>query len=153
MYENFYGAFHCFDGNGVFYSDPIFFGNEPTTEINQPRENQRKVIMQTLTQEHMEMLKLQAQIESQFVNQAHEHSKEFGEIVLSNAITDFKLEYLKPRYGDIIPSMSTEYRTFIIELLLGIDDRFKGDATAFVLMPKFLILTDDLIAALTKGDT
>jgi hypothetical protein len=76
MYENFYGAFHCFDGNGVFYSDPIFFGNEPTTEINQPRENQRKVIMQTLTQEHMEMLKLQAQIESQFVNQAYGHCKD-----------------------------------------------------------------------------
>lgn len=110
--------------------------------------------MQVLTPEHMKMLKLLAQRESSIVNLAYAHNKEFGEIFLSNSITDFKEEYLKQQYGDVIPSMSTEYRFFILQLLDGVEEKYKADAIAFVLKPSFEAKTEELLNAIKnlQGD-
>lgn len=104
--------------------------------------------MQVLTPEHIETLKMLAQRESSIVNLAYAHNKEFGDIFLSNSITDFKEEYLKRQYGDVIPSMSTEYRFFIIQLLDGVEEKYKADALAFVLKPSFEVKTEELLKAL-----
>lgn len=80
-------------------------------------------------------------------------SEMIGKVFLSNAINEFRDVYLKNKYGEIIPSMSTEYRYFILGILKKVKDEFKESVIQEVLIPTIgVVSTDELLKALNDTD-
>lgn len=80
-------------------------------------------------------------------------SEMMGKVFLSNAINEFRDVYLRTKYGEIIPSMSTEYRYFILGILKKVKDEFKECAIQEVLIPTIgVVSTDELLKALNDTD-
>lgn len=102
--------------------------------------------MKVLTYEEIELLDILIKSELEIIEKGFCISELMGKLFLQNAITDFKENYLKKRYGDIIPALSTEYRYFILGLLKEIKDEYRDITTRFILVPEFgNISTEELI--------
>lgn len=63
-------------------------------------------------------------MELEVIEKGYILSERLGKLLLRGCVDSFKYSYLGKKYGNIIPSMSAEYRTFIIELLKNIDNKF-----------------------------
>ena len=81
--------------------------------------------MKILSQEDTDLLTTLANNEIVVIEKGFAISEFIGKVFLSNAINDFKNIHLKAKYGDIIPSMCTEYRLFIFKLLENIKNELR----------------------------
>lgn len=89
------------------------------------------------------------EIELEVIEKGFQISELMGNVFLANAINEFKNVYLKQKYGNIIPSMCTEYRFFIIHILKNIKDEYRGLATKEVIVPTIgEFETKDLLKAI-----
>ena len=91
--------------------------------------------MKILSQEDTDLIATLANNEIVVIEKGFAISEFMGKVFLSNAINDFKNIHLKAKYGDIIPSMCTEYRLFIFKILENIKDEYRGLATKEVIVP------------------
>lgn len=71
--------------------------------------------------------------EASLIDVAFGVSESLGIMALWSAIDSFT-DFLRSTKPNFIPPLSIEYRTFVIKLLLAIDDRYKDVATAEVLI-------------------
>ena len=71
--------------------------------------------------------------EAELINEMYSVSQELGGIFLHEAIRSFS-EFLRSTRPNFIAPLSIEYRTFIIKLLLAIDEKYKDVALAEVLV-------------------
>lgn len=83
--------------------------------------------------EDIELIKGLCINEASLINQLFVQSEKLGLMALDGAIAHFEA-YLKQQDPLFIHGMSIEYRTFVVELLLLIDEPYKDVATAKVLM-------------------
>lgn len=105
--------------------------------------------MKILSQEDTDLLTTLANNEIVVIEKGFVISEFMGKLFLSNAINDFKNIHLKAKYGDIIPSMCTEYRLFIFKILENIKDEYRGLAIKEVIVPTIgEFETKDLLKAL-----
>ena len=105
--------------------------------------------MNILTTYDKEMILSLVQMELEVIEKGFQISEFMGKIFLTNAINEFKNVYLKQKYGNIIPSMSTEYRFFIIHILKNIKDEYRGLAVKEVISPTIgEFETEDLLKAI-----
>ncbi len=81
--------------------------------------------------------------EAQLINMAFNLSEDQGKVHLSNAIDSFKDIYLKDTSSEVIFSLSTEYRFFIMELLKNINVVHRDIAVKDVLVPTIGDVTDN----------
>ncbi len=91
--------------------------------------------MLVLSSEHLKQLKELIALECEHINRGFQINTKLGKYYISNAIYSFKCIYLKKVYGDVIPLLSTEYRAFIIGLIMGINDNYKEVALREILIP------------------
>lgn len=99
--------------------------------------------MKILSQSEVEQLKELVFMEAELINLAFSRSQSYGLMILSNILTSFKELYLTKTYGDVIPSMCTEYRVFIVELLKLISDDYKENVLSELLIPKVKEINDE----------
>lgn len=105
--------------------------------------------MKKLSQKEVELLTILANKELEVIEKGFTISEFMGKVFLTNAINDFKNIHLKAKYGDIIPSMCTEYRLFIFKILENIKDEYRGLAIKEVIVPTIgEFETKDLLKAL-----
>lgn len=76
--------------------------------------------MDKITKKDFELLDVLIKNELLFIENGFIVSDFVGKLFLQNSLTDFKENYLKNKYGEIIYSMSSEYRYFIIGILEGL---------------------------------
>ena len=98
--------------------------------------------MKILNNEETELLKYLASLEATMINKSFKKSNEFGLVMLSNALTSFKDNYLNELYGNIVPSMNSEHRVFIVELLKLVEDEYKDEVLSELLIPKIKDIGD-----------
>ncbi|MFX4240281.1 hypothetical protein ACOL3H_07245 [Aliarcobacter butzleri] len=91
--------------------------------------------MNKLTEDKINLLDTLIKMELEIIEKGFSISEFMGKMLLSNSISDFKENYLRKTYGDTIPSLSTEYRCFIIGLLKNIKDEYRDIATREVIVP------------------
>lgn len=99
--------------------------------------------MKILNEEEVNLLKELAIGEAGLINIGFNESKHLGLMFLSNALTSFEENYLKPRYGNIITSFSSEYRVLLVEILKNIDDLYKSDILSEILIPKVKKISEE----------
>lgn len=105
--------------------------------------------MKILSQEETDLIIKLVNMELVVIEKGFAISEFMGKIFLLNSINDFKNIYLKAKYGDIIPSMCTEYRCFILNLLQNIKEEFRGLAIREIITPTIgKFETEDLLKAL-----
>ena len=109
--------------------------------------------MKILTNEEVSLLKELAIGEAGLINIGFNESKHLGLMFLSNALTSFEENYLKPRYGKIITSFSSEYRVLLIEIIKNIDDLYKDEVLSEVLIPKVKRIGDAEVLEILQGFT
>lgn len=95
-----------------------------------------------ITDEHKKQLDELINMEVEHINRGFQINLKLGKYYVSNAISSFKNNYLKKVYGNVIPQLSTEYRTFLIGLLVGINDEYKPHALSEVLIPTVKEIND-----------
>ena len=106
-------------------------------------------MMKKLTELDIVLLVNLIKSELEIIEKGFMISEMLGKVFLSNAINEFKDIYLKNKYGEIIPSMSTEYRYFILGILKTINDEFKELVIQEVLIPTIgKVPTDELLKIL-----
>ena len=106
-------------------------------------------MMKKLTELDIVLLDNLIKSELEIIEKGFMISEMLGKVFLSNAINEFKDVYLKNKYGEIIPSMSTEYRYFILGILKTINDEFKELVIQEVLIPTIgKVPTDELLKIL-----
>lgn len=91
--------------------------------------------MKILTENDCELLDMLIKSELEIIEKGFLVSDFTGKVFLSNSINDFKNIHLYAKYGDIIPSICTEYRYFIIGLLKNINEKFRTTSIQEVLIP------------------
>ena len=106
--------------------------------------------MKILHSEEMKQLTSLAKNEASLINLGFTKSIALGLLFLSNALNSFEESYLKPKYGNIITSFSSEYRILVIEILKNIDDDFKIDALKEVILPKVKRFTNKNVLKILK---
>ena len=73
-------------------------------------------------------------MEAELINKLYREDREaLATSMLHNAIASFR-DFLAKRDGPFVNSMKIEYRFFVVELLLMIEDDYKDTATASVVM-------------------
>lgn len=82
--------------------------------------------MHILSTKQKELIEQLAEIDAQGINHAFSISESLGLTFLSNSITEYT-NLLTRKYGDIVLSYCSEYRTYIIELLKKVNDEYKKD--------------------------
>jgi len=107
--------------------------------------------MRILNEEEVSLLKELAIGEAGLINIGFKESKHLGLMFLSNALTSFEENYLKPKYGNIITSFSSEYRVLLIEILKNIDDLYKNEVLCEVLIPKVKRIGDEEALTILQG--
>lgn len=108
--------------------------------------------MTILSEEDKELLNCLILSELTIIETGFSISQFSGKVFLQNAINDFKEIHLKSKYGDIIPSMCTEYRYFIIGLLKNIKNEYKEFAVREVILPTIgTVTTIELLKALNNS--
>ncbi len=98
--------------------------------------------MRVINEEELALLKELVRMEIELIHKGFECSNEYGLALLSNAIASFKDNYLRAKYGEIIPSMCSEYRIFIVEILKQISTEYKEIVLSELLMPKVYEIRD-----------
>lgn len=88
-----------------------------------------------LREEHKKQLDELIKLEVEHINRGFQINLKLGKYYISNSISSFKNIYLKKVYGNVIPQLSTEYRIFLIGLLMGIKEEYKPIALSEVLIP------------------
>lgn len=83
-----------------------------------------------------------AQMEADIINKCFEKSQKLGLTMLNNSIGSFAENYLKKIYGNIVLSMCSEYRFFILELTKIIDKKFQDAVISELLIPQARTLKD-----------
>ena len=83
--------------------------------------------------EEIAQIKKLSAIEAELVNMAFGVSEELGVAAVMNSTQSFE-SFLRGRDKMFIGGMSIEYRTFVIDLLMLIDEQYRGIATAKLLM-------------------
>lgn len=89
--------------------------------------------IETSPMDDIEMIKGLCKLEAEVINMMFEVSEEHGIWMIKNSIQTFEA-FLRSQNKMFIRGMSIEYRTFVVEILLLIDDRYRDTATAKVLM-------------------
>ena len=102
--------------------------------------------MKILSQEDTDLIATLANNEIVVIEKGFAISEFMGKVFLSNAINDFKNIHLKAKYGDIIPSMCTEYRLFIFKILELFSSPNKGNSSS-----ASLVETTKLPICISKG--
>lgn len=92
--------------------------------------------MQILSENEVLLIKTLAINEASLINKGFKTSLNLGFMFLSNSLTSFEENYLKPKYGNIIVNFSSEYRVLVLEILKNIDDLYKSEALSEILIPK-----------------
>lgn len=95
-----------------------------------------------LSEAHKIQLDELINMEVEHINRGFQINLKLGKYYVSNAISSFKNIYLKKVYGNVIPQLSTEYRTFLIGLLMGINEEYKPHALSEVLIPTVKDIND-----------
>lgn len=91
--------------------------------------------MKKLTKNDSELLESLIKSEIELIEKGFMLSEFTGKVFLSNSINEFKNVHLKAKYGEIIPSMCTEYRYFVVGLLKSINDEYRSIAIREILLP------------------
>jgi len=78
--------------------------------------------MHILSTQELEQINQLADMEANLINMGFNNSKVNGILFLRNSIESFE-NFLKNKYGNIVISMSSHYRFFIINLLKKIEDK------------------------------
>jgi hypothetical protein len=91
--------------------------------------------MKILNETEVAELKKLAFIEAEMINKSFNQSENFGLIMLSNTLTDFKQNYLNSKYGDILLPLCSEYRVFLINILDLIEKSYRSIALKELLNP------------------
>lgn len=99
--------------------------------------------MTILTEQDMSQLDLLIEMEVSILDLAFSISKNRGLMFLSNSITSFVENYLKPKYGNIILSMCSEYRYFITGVLKNIKADYQNEVLGELLIPKTKRIVDE----------
>jgi hypothetical protein len=106
--------------------------------------------LKILSNEEIIQLKELAKSEAGLINMGFKESKHLGLVFLSNSLTSFEENYLKPKYGEVLTSFSTEYRVLVVEILKNIDDAFKNEALREILLPKVKRFTNEDVFKILK---
>lgn len=98
--------------------------------------------MYILSIKQKELIEQLAELDAQGVNYAFSFSEALGLTYLSNSITEYTNLLIK-KHGNIVLSYSSEYRTYIIELLKKVDDEYKKDVLSELVNPKLKRITNE----------
>ena len=90
------------------------------------------------------------QMEIDLITKGFEVSKEMGLVFFSNAITSFVENYLKPKYGDVVLGMCSEYRLLLTGLLSKASEKDKEILLMEVLSPSISRIGDDELLEILK---
>lgn len=99
--------------------------------------------MKILTPDDVLLIEKLVSMEAKQINRSFLISDTLGKYMLSNALTSFRQNYVKKVYGDVIFSMCSEYRHFVIKLLLAIDKKYYEIALSEILLPEIHSITDE----------
>lgn len=108
--------------------------------------------MTILNEKDVLLLESLAISEAELINKAFAISEARGLLHFSNAITSFEEHFIKSKYGNIIKSFCSEYRTFIIKLLLHIDDKYNETVIGEILIPKVRAVNDEEMFKILEGE-
>jgi len=86
------------------------------------------------TRNRLEMIKELAVMESQAINKAFKVGNTTGALLINNSLSSFA-DHLRSTKVNFIPQMDIEYRTFVIDILVGIDGQYKELALKTVVFP------------------
>lgn len=89
-------------------------------------DNQNKDLLDTVIKNELNLIEIGFTI-----------SVNLGKVFLQDSINSFCEIYLKNKYGKVIPSLSTEYRYFIIGILTNIKKEYQDYVINEILIPKF----------------
>lgn len=89
--------------------------------------------IETSPADDIETIKGLCKLEAQVINMMFEISETHGIAMLINSVSSFE-SFLRSQNKMFIRGMSIEYRTFVVEILLLIDERYRDTATAKILM-------------------
>lgn len=98
--------------------------------------------MHILSTKQKELIEQLAVIDAQGIDYSFGISELLGLSFLSNSITGYTNLLIK-KHGDIVLSYSSEYRTYIIELLKNVDDKYKKNIMSELINPKVKRITDE----------
>ena len=111
----------------------------------------KETALKILSKKEITEIESLVQMEIDLITKGFEVSKEMGLVFFSNAITSFVENYLKPKYGDVILGMCSEYRLLLTGLLSQAPDEHKEILLTQVLSPTFRSVGDEeLFEALNK---
>ena len=99
--------------------------------------------MKKLNNEEVMLLEALALLEANLINKAFNISEARGLMHLSNALTSFEQNFIVKKYGEVVVSMCSEYRVFLIELLKLIREPHRDTVLNEVLIPKVKSITDE----------
>lgn len=98
--------------------------------------------MHILSTKQKELIQQLAVVDAQGIDYFFGISELLGLSFVSNSITGYTNLLIK-KHGDIVLSYSSEYRTYIIELLKNVDDEYKKNVMSELINPKVKRITDE----------
>lgn len=100
------------------------------------------IIVKILELKEFVLLESLASQEAEIINKFFSISEAAGLMMLSNSLTSFEDGFIKPKYGNVINSFCSEYRTFIISLLKNINENHIHIAFSEILIHKVKKIND-----------
>lgn len=100
-------------------------------------------------EEQQEIEKL-VSMETGLIAKGFSLSTDMGLLFFLNAIRSFEENYIKPVYGDIILGMCTEYRVFLVGLLMQVPEQYKDIVFGHLLSSKRARVSDEDLFGIFK---